>query len=624
MRWTPDGSAILFSRGPVLSAVTVDGTRTWPVADARVHSSTEQQSSTTDESAVTIPFDISPDATRVVYATCEYETRHRGSRVVPLGPELAIVGVDGRDRRRLTSNDIFDSHPAWSPDGSRIAHLHGRYSLQVTPINGGKPLGVSLPISSGVKPIFEKPHKVPELITQAPTWSPNGRQLAVAAEGGAFVVDADDGNVRQIATNVVGGPSWSPDGTRLALVRPAGHEVALVTIAVDGSDEQRLANFLGWPNGDASEARLPTVTWSPDGSKVLVVLQPGPLRPGTPYLDLEPMRSVYVVTVTGRGRGQVRRIGSAWLRPATAAWSPDGSRLAVGGWPWRDAPLFRWADIPAAVFTVAVDGGDLQFVAARSWDGQLEPWQAPRPFDSKLLDACRTRGAVPDPASNPGLVDDCAALLALWTRTTDFEYANWFRPRLLGEWAGVGLGGTPPRVHELRLADRWLSGRDARALRWLTELRRLELSEFGLSYIPRELGQLELLEELRLARSHLRGRVPAELGQLSNLRHLDLSRNELTRPIPLELGHLTALTHLDLSRNQLTGSIPAEFGQLRNLTYLDLSHNQLTGPIPAELSQLAGLREVRLAGNQLTGCVPAGLPVVDREELELPDCEAGV
>ena len=203
-------------------------------------------------------------------------------------------------------------------------------------------------------------------------------------------------------------------------------------------------------------------------------------------------------------------------------------------------------------------------------------------------------------------------------------YRNWATFTPIGAWQGVGLGGTPPRVRELRLDNGALSGDDGRALRWLTELRQLELSESWLSYVPRELGQLEHLEELRLAGSHVGGRIPAELGQLSNLRFLDLSKNRLTEAIPRALGQLAALTYLDLSGNQLTGLIPPTLGQLSDLTYLDLSHNQLTGPIPAELSQLAGLREVRLAGNQLTGCVPAGLPVVDREELALPDCEAGV
>ena len=624
IQWSPDGSTIVFARGPVLAAVTADGTRIWPIADAGVHVTNAPAGATRRLTGTTIPFDGSPDGTRVVYATCRYGSRAPGSRVAQNGFDLAVVGLDGAGRQRLTSSDEFESHPAWSPDGRRIAHLYGRSSLRVTPINGDSPLDVVLPSGTGVKPISEEPNQLPAVITQAPAWSPDGRLIAVAAEGGMFLVGTDDGTVRQVAATVVGGPSWSPDGTRMALVRPAGHEVALVTIAVDGTDEERLANFVGWPDGNASEARIPTVAWSPDGSKILVVLQPGPTRPGTSFLDHETRRRVYVVTVTGQGRGQVRRIGSSWLRAATATWSPDGARLAVGGWPNIDLLGAPWAEIPAFVFTVAAAGHDRQFVAARRWDGQLEPWQAPRPYDPDQLAACRTGGAVADAAGNRGLVDDCAALLELSARAGGSWYVNWSADLPLDDWYGVGLGGTPPRVRVLRLADGWLRDRDPRALRWLTELWLLELSEFGLSYFPRELGQLRNLEELRLAGSHVGGRIPAELGQLSNLRFLDLSKNRLTEAIPRALGQLAALTYLDLSGNQLTGLIPPTLGQLSDLTYLDLSHNQLTGPIPAELSQLARLREVRLAGNQLTGCVPAGLPVVDREELELPDCEAGV
>ena len=46
-----------------------------------------------------------------------------------------------------------------------------------------------------------------------------------------------------------GGPSWSPDGTRLAFVKPAGQDVTLITVAVDGSDEKRLAELQGLGQG---------------------------------------------------------------------------------------------------------------------------------------------------------------------------------------------------------------------------------------------------------------------------------------------------------------------------------------------------------------------------------------
>ena len=580
MQWTPDGSTILFTRGPVLSAVTADGRRAWPVADAGVSVAEDRSGTTRRLSGTTIPFDISPDGRQVVHATCRYGVHPAVAGNAVLGYELALVGVNGKNGQRLTANTRFDSHPAWSPDGGRIAHVFLGI-VRVGPAGGESQ---NLPIE--------------EVVRQAPAWSPDGRQLAVATEGGVFLVEADGANPQQITDDVVGGPAWSPDGTRLALVRPWGHEVALMTIAADGTDERRLANFIGWPDGDAANAWMPTVAWSPDGSKIVVVLQPGSGRPWKWDVILEPRRKVYVVTVAGPGHGQVRPITGGSLRLSSAAWSPDGSRLAVAGVPDGRYDIESWADLPVTVFTVSADGQDRQFVAARSWDGQLEPWNALRPHNPDHLRACRRSGTVPDSASNPGLVDDCAALLSLWARRTHSGHANWIAARPLDEWDGVGLGGTPPRVRELRLQDGGLGGRDARALRWLTELRRLDLSNFGLSYIPREVGQLKHLEEVRLTASGLHGRVPAELGQLTSLRYLDLSQNHLTQPIPPELGHLT------------------------NLTFLDLSYNQLTGPIPAELSQLAGLREVRLAGNALTGCVPPGLPVMDREELGLPECEA--
>ena len=609
--WSPDGATILFSRGAELYGLTAEGTRIWPVADAGT-------STVLGEAGTTIPFAVSPDGRRVVFATCRYGKPNPGiphptglmgvSRVHRLGYELAMVGIDGWDPRRLTTNALeLDSYPAWAPDGRRIAHLYaeyglGAFGLAVTPLDGGQPLEVTRLI----KP--ETRRKL-ELAPQTPAWAPDGRQLAVRGVTGAvYLVDADDGTARQIApysqitSNVVGGPGWSPDGTRLAVLNVIDGDFALMTFDLDGGDVQWLATLPGRPNAVAGTSWAPTVAWSPDGSKILVIPQPGlELRTGN---EAEAGADLYVVTAAESARGQVAPIGFSSIYVYAAAWAPDGARLALATTDNRPGIDLRWgADEPTRwgdvrVFTVAADGSDPRLLARREYDGRLEPWNATRAYDEDLLDACRTGGTVADAETNPGLVDDCAALLALWARSDESEYANWSVERPLSTWDGVAVGGSPPRVRELRLSDGGLRGREARALRWLTELRRLDLSDFGLSYVPRELGQLRHLEDLRMVQSGPAGRIPAELGQLSRL------------------------THLDLFNNRLSGAIPPELGQLTNLTYLNLAHNQLTGPIPTELTQLAGLREVYLAGNQLTGCVPAELPVVDREELGLPDCEA--
>ena len=171
---------------------------------------------------------------------------------------------------------------------------------------------------------------------------------------------------------------------------------------------------------------------------------------------------------------------------------------------------------------------------------------------------------------------------------------NWLTDAPLGEWYGVDMDASG-RVVWLDLAGRW----DPEAERFI---------EHGLSGpIPRVLGNLTSLEELRLDVNNLTGPIPPELGNLTRLIELRLGLNDLTGPIPTELGRLTSLMTLNLLGNDLAGPIPPELGNLTSLMTLVLFSNDLTGPIPPELGRLTRLEDLRIYANDFTGPIPPEL-----------------
>ncbi len=224
--------------------------------------------------------------------------------------------------------------------------------------------------------------------------------------------------------------------------------------------------------------------------------------------------------------------------------------------------------------------------------------------------------AVADHAANPGLVQDCMALLAAKDELRGTGALNWSESRAIADWDGVKTTGAPARVTQLRIVDGRLTGTLPASLGKLPALTRLFLNGGELTgAIPPELGGLAALEQLRLNDNKLTGSIPPELGKLANLRELWISDNVLTGSIPSELGGLSKLEVLSLLNNGLTGSIPSELGRLGKLTQLSLSNNALTGSIPAELTNLRSLAWLRLGGNALTGCIPSPLRSVADQDI---------
>ncbi|MCY4114511.1 MAG: hypothetical protein OXG33_11340 [Chloroflexi bacterium] len=555
--------------------------------------------------------DVSPDGTQVVYSTCAYptdpeftytpSTRHETDvegnpiiRIVSVEPnpellnfdhELVRARIDGSEPQRLTNNARFDNYPAWSPDGTRIAYLS----------NDNRDASASNPHSTSFLRLYTMAPDGSNVamvrdgfvnLFQPLQWSPDGKSLAYVRQDPEsavwlYTVTVDGGAPRRL-TKTDSYPSWSPNGQRLAFAKPDGAEVALYTIASDGSDAQRVTTIRGWQprygEPDPSRAWIGTVAWSPDGSKILFSCGGG----------------ICVVSLDGAPVNEAPLLGYA------AAWSPDGSRIAILN--TENGPVVQ---------TVAPDGSDAR-VLVLAGIGGLIPAQSGHEDVQASQAACATGFMIDAPAENSGLVRDCEVLLELRDTLFGSALVNWVPGIPITQWLGVTVAGTPRRVTGLSLGGLVPTATLPRALGDMSQLRVLDLS-YDHSYysrpgapIPPEFGKLSQLRVLKIA-GGLRGRIPAELAELTNLRTLSLSRSELTGGIPPELGRLTNLQELFLYTSKLTGTIPPELGQLANLTGLSLNTNQLNGPIPSELGQLANLTLLDLARNQLAGPIPPAL-----------------
>jgi dipeptidyl aminopeptidase/acylaminoacyl peptidase len=321
-RWSPDGKHLAFlsnrSEKGQIWLIRADGGEAWQVSElpegvstfgwspdgqsfVAVSKSVEGQADQEDEQA----------QSDVKHIT---RTRYRFDGIGYYDDKqqhLWSVPAFGGAPRQLTNADVNDNEPIWSPNGHDIAFVTNRTEGREQ--NWASEVWAVVANGSGERRMIGGD----EAAFHAPSWSPDGSQLAVLGSWHAGAYGAYDSHL------------W--------IVPAAGGEPINLT---DGFGR----SITDSTNSDLFASSEVRPVWTPDGKTILVIVGDA----GSTH--------VHAVSVES---GDVRRVTSGKRRVSAVSMSPNGKRIAY---------VAATMTNPGDVFVADLDGGNETQITALNRD----------------------------------------------------------------------------------------------------------------------------------------------------------------------------------------------------------------------------------------------------------------